>query len=492
MRLSASFLGFLVIASTGIDAFTTPNVSRPLSTRISQGSSYCGVPTFLASATSSSVSEERTPEEEAFFARTEQLCEERNLKLAKVKNARDLASVKECPIKPHRLYRMGRVSDATEADLHLLNDEIGIRTLVDLRSPTELKEDVTLERDEVYGEFRSLIWDERDNGSVKELREGEPRIKKKRSKNIMGHVRELVDGAKKGVDAATHGDEDTKGVQEFYVAAADLANASECEGECDDEDTLVIKDETANALLQDYGLEENDNNCPPGDEDCRRKNKRFVQKYAPNTIADDKSRGTRKERHFVSIMNELKYVRGTLSKVRKRDIAKTIIKSPGAVVSKRVRSSIKSPFLDKINGGGLPMLNDLLSRYGAPGIKYVLDLCKDKNRHPVAFYCTAGKDRTGMIAAIILAALGVPDEDIVEDYSLSANVYAEMGDNQAMVGALSQRSLDPKTFLGAPPQVMRDTIKNMRETYGSVEGYLDFIGFDENDRKELREALLSD
>ncbi len=488
MRLSASSLGFLVIASTCIDAFTTPNVSRFPSTGVSHGSSCYDVPTFLASATSS-VSEERTPEEEAFFAKTEQLCEERNLKLAKVKNARDLASVKESPIKPHRIYRMGRVSDATEADLHLLNDEIGIRTLVDLRSPTELKDDLTLERDEVYGEFRSLIWDERDNGSVKELREGEPRIKKKRSKkNILGHVRELVDGAKKGADAATHSSEGT----EFYVSATDLANASECEGDCDEDDTLIIKDETANALLQDYGLEENDNNCPPGDEDCKRKNKRFVKKYAPDTIADDESRGTRKERHFVSIMNELKYVRGTLSKVRKRDIAKTIIKSPGAVVSKRVRSSIKGPFLDKINGGGLPMLNDLLSRYGAPGIKYVLDLCKDKKRHPVAFYCTAGKDRTGMIAAIILAALGVPDEDIVEDYSLSANVYAEMGDNQAMVGALSQRSLDPKTFLGAPPQVMRDTIKNMRETYGSVEGYLDFIGFDENDRKELREALLSD
>mmetsp|Transcript_1937 Transcript_1937/g.2338 ORF Transcript_1937/g.2338 Transcript_1937/m.2338 type:complete len:210 (-) Transcript_1937:150-779(-) len=207
-------------------------------------------------------------------------------------------------------------------------------------------------------------------------------------------------------------------------------------------------------------------------------------------MVQDETRAGVKERHFVSIMNEMKYVKGTLSKVRKRDLAKAIIKSPGAIVSKRVRSSCKDVFLSRINAGGLHMLNELMLKYGAPGIRYVLDLCKDKSRYPIAFYCTAGKDRTGMIAAIILSAAGVPDEDIVEDYSLSANVYAEMNDHKAMVGALSQRNLDAKTFLCAPPEVMRDTLNNIRSTYGSMEGYLDYIGFNEEDRKQLRSALL--
>jgi|EP00985_Skeletonema_marinoi_P008418 hypothetical protein len=210
---------------------------------------------------------------------------------------------------------------------------------------------------------------------------------------------------------------------------------------------------------------------------------------ASKLLEESSRRKDRKERHFVSIMNELKYVRGTLSKLRKRDIAGTILKAPSTIVSKSARENIKKPFLEEINGGGLPMLNDLLLRFGAPGIKYVLDLISDKNRHPVAFYCTAGKDRTGMIAAIILALLGAEDDAIVEDYSLSANVYAEMNDHKAMVGALSQRSLDAKTFLGAPPQVMKDTLKNIRDTYGSVEGYLDFIGFDEKSRQRLKYAL---
>jgi len=36
---------------------------------------------------------------------------------------------------------------------------------------------------------------------------------------------------------------------------------------------------------------------------------------------------------------------------------------------------------------------------------------------------------------------------------------------------------------------MKDTLKNIRDTYGSVEGYLDFIGFDEKSRQRLKYAL---
>ena len=138
------------------------------------------------------------------------------------------------------------------------------------------------------------------------------------------------------------------------------------------------------------------------------------------------------------------------------------------------------------------MLNELMLRFGAPGIKHVLDLISDANRHPLAFYCTAGKDRTGMIAAIILALLGTADDAIVEDYSLSANVYAEMDDHKAMVGALSQRHLNATTFLGAPAYVMEDTLKNIRNLYGSVEDYLDFIGFHKESRERLIHVLTKD
>ena len=376
-----------------------------------------------SSSSSDAAATSLTPEEEEFLQNCETLCTERNLPLQKVKNCRDLSSVRNSPIKPNRIYRMGRLSDATETDIELLLNQVNLTTIVDLRSPTELKDDPTLFREAVFANFSNLVWKEQGrgrDGCVKELPLGKSPVKFRTSEG-----------------GSAHGDDDRQAIL--------------------DEEMCIPCSEDPNAFQPPHIR-------PPH----------------------------KKERIFVSMMNEWKYVKGTASKLRKRDITKAIMKSPGALVSRRVRSSIKKPFLDEINDGGLPMLNELLLRFGAPGIKYVLELCSDATRHPIAFHCTAGKDRTGVITAIILGLCGVPPEDIVEDYSLSANVYAQMNDHKAMVGALSQRNLDPKTFLGAPPSVMREILEAINENYGSVQGYCDWIGFGPEKQKKLVEACTSE
>ena len=386
--------------------------------------------------------------EEIFLQRCQQLCRERNLPLEKVKNARDLASVQNSPVLPNRIWRMGRLSDATAADVQLLLRELNIRTLVDLRSPTELKDDPTLLRDAVFQNFTDIVWKEqgmRGNGCLRRLEKGEGPVKKRFWKKNKHYS---YDDYQEEEDDASTVDIPSGIISPGYPLAYDASDDQLFEQEEEEEECTTL-------------------DCP-----------------------DEVSTANRRERHFVSLMNEFKYVKGTVSKLRKRDITKAILKSPGAVVSRRMRASLKKPFLDEINDGGLPMLNELLLRFGAPGIKYVLELCADANRHPIAFYCTAGKDRTGMIAAIILSLCGSDPEDIVEDYTLSANVYAEMNDHKAMVGALSQRNLDPKTFLGAPASVMRDTLRIIRENYGSVEGYCNWIGFGPDQQEKLRNACM--
>lgn len=374
---------------------------------------YCKLPTQLYSSQSTKsipdISIVQTNEEEVKFKEgIKQLCEERNISFDKVKNARDLCSTNQSPIKAGRAYRMGKVSSATLRDTELLLNKIGIKTLIDLRSPTELKEDPELNKESVFKDFTSLVWNE--HGKVTEVTSRKP--------------------SKKGINYDSVDSDVKKKIMKY-------------------------KESLKRAIQFDR---------------------------VPN----------RKERHFVSLINELKYIKGTLRKLRKRDLAKALIQSPGAIVSRRVRLRVKEVFLAEINQGGLPMLNELLLKMGAPGIRHVLDLIADKNRHPIAMYCTAGKDRTGVIAAIVLSIVGVSEEDIVEDYSLSANVYAEINDHTAMVGALSQRNLNPKTFLGAPPYVMRDTLANINKNYGGVNGYLDWIGFKENDREKLKMALIDD
>ena len=361
---------------------------------------------------------------EEFLKRTAALCQERNIKFDKIKNARDLASVRNSPIKPNRVYRMGKLSSATARDIELALDDsctlenaLHIRTIIDLRSPTELKEDEELHRREVFGKFTTMDWEEG-----------------KRTKYL-----------------------------------SNSGNAKHF-----------------NAHITERGM----NSPLPVIKRKLRKSKGgdILQETCYEGRSCDES-PTRKERHFVSLMNEFKYVRGVVTKIRKRDLARVLLKSPGALWSRRVRAACKDVFLDEINDGGLPMLNELMLRMGAAGIRYVLEVVSDPDRYPVAFHCTAGKDRTGILSAIILRLVGVPDEDIIEDYSLSANVYAEINDHKAMVGALSQRNLNPKTFLGAPPQVMRDTLESIRETYGSVEGYCDWIGFGPEWREKLRHNL---
>mmetsp|Transcript_46735 Transcript_46735/g.69124 ORF Transcript_46735/g.69124 Transcript_46735/m.69124 type:complete len:460 (-) Transcript_46735:94-1473(-) len=371
---------------------------------------------------------EQTPEELEYLALAEKLCGERNVPFDCIKNARDLSSVNHSPIKANRVFRTGMVSGSTEKDIKLCNDEIQIRTLIDLRSPTEWKEDANLHKEDVYGDYVTMLW------------------KEARSTHYVSNVH----------NSKQYGIVEEKGLNAKTKTEKIGKDCKDCEDTVGDDE---VTKEGSDSTITDV------------------------------EVAAEESTKPRKERHFVSLMDEFKYVRGTLSKLGKRDIAKALLKSPGAIVSKRVRTSVKDVFLNEINDGGLPMLNELMLRLGAPGIKYVLEMCADTSRHPIAFYCTAGKDRTGIIAAIILSVVGVPDEDIVEDYSLSANVYAQINDHKAMVGALSQRNLNAKTFLGAPPQVMRDTLARIREEYGSVEGYCDWIGFDEESRERLRKAL---
>lgn len=297
-----------------------------------------------------------------------------------IKNARDLSSADESFIRPNKLYRTGMLSNASPEDAVKITSGLSLKTLVDLRSLTELKTDDGLNTNPVFDDFTDIKW-----SSVRSARE----VKSK-------------------------------------------------------------------------------------------------EKYDGKSEAS----ANRKERHFVSLMDEKKYVVGTFQRIQKRKIAKLAVTAPTTVVSRRMRSKAKKVFLDAINGGGLPMMNELILQMAAKGIRYVLMLCADTSRHPVAFYCTAGKDRTGIITAIILAACGVSDEKIVEDYAISANVYKEIGDHKAMVGALKQRDLNPDVFLGAPAEVMAETLTTIRDGYGSIEGYCDFIGFDEADRERLKQAIM--
>lgn len=100
----------------------------------------------------------------------------------------------------------------------------------------------------------------------------------------------------------------------------------------------------------------------------------------------------------------------------------------------------------------------------------------DADSLPTVVHCTAGKDRTGFAAALILLALGVPEETVFEDYMLTnqyrANFY---GFVLRWVSLYSFFRTDPDDLvplLEARPEYLRESLDAIREGYGSVDEYL--------------------
>jgi len=83
----------------------------------------------------------------------------------------------------------------------------------------------------------------------------------------------------------------------------------------------------------------------------------------------------------------------------------------------------------------------------------------------ILFNCTAGKDRTGMTAMLLLGLAGVCEEDIIEDYSYSH----ELQDCIIIPGF-------PKFLFYSKPETMRATIDMLNRDFGGITGYLEHIG----------------
>ena len=120
-----------------------------------------------------------------------------------------------------------------------------------------------------------------------------------------------------------------------------------------------------------------------------------------------------------------------------------------------------------------------------------LELIADRNNHPLVFHCRVGKDRTGVLAAMLLAAAGVMDEDVIHDYALSAPFMPAIRDRTRNDPAIPMEARDlPDFHWGASAESMARFLALLRGEYGSVAGYLEAHGADSSLPQRLKEALL--
>jgi protein-tyrosine phosphatase len=134
----------------------------------------------------------------------------------------------------------------------------------------------------------------------------------------------------------------------------------------------------------------------------------------------------------------------------------------------------------------------LLEQFG-PTFGQVIGHAADPANHPVVFHCTAGKDRTGLMAMLLLGALGVSDDDIVTDYELTTH-YRSNKRLAVLAPELEKAGVDLEDvlpYLTARAPVMAATIERLRRDYGSIEAFLTArAGVDSDTLDSLRAELL--
>ncbi len=127
-------------------------------------------------------------------------------------------------------------------------------------------------------------------------------------------------------------------------------------------------------------------------------------------------------------------------------------------------------------------LNDLLASDSACINQYkdFFGLLQNPEHAPLLFHCTAGKDRTGMGAALILFALNVDEETIFEDY-LSSNKYLE-----TKYQSYLEQYPQLEALFGVKREFLQTGIDRIKADHGSIENYLtNVLGVDIPKFREL-------
>lgn len=150
------------------------------------------------------------------------------------------------------------------------------------------------------------------------------------------------------------------------------------------------------------------------------------------------------------------------------------------------------------SAGYVRAYSEILSEGAKKAYRLVFEHIRDKPDEPLLFHCMGGKDRTGCFSALCLRLAGVIDDEmIVKEYALTKDGLFRL--NQMFMVMLQQSPAFAENpegtakMLSSEPEYMRDTLKYLDETYGSVEGYMrDAVKFSDEDIEKIKRNLRSE
>jgi len=107
----------------------------------------------------------------------------------------------------------------------------------------------------------------------------------------------------------------------------------------------------------------------------------------------------------------------------------------------------------------------------------------------VLIHCTAGKDRTGVVSALLLLIAGVANADVVSDYALTASAEGLINQLRSRAIAAGGTPEHVERVLASTPETMETMLAHLDQHYGGIAAYLTGIGLTVAEVEALQRRL---
>jgi protein-tyrosine phosphatase len=145
----------------------------------------------------------------------------------------------------------------------------------------------------------------------------------------------------------------------------------------------------------------------------------------------------------------------------------------------------------------------MIAEVGPPSYQKLMELVLDESNWPILIHCNAGKDRAGVAVTLILEALGVDRETIMEEFLLTNEVGRT--EKKAMILAKESKNFGSIRRLGRGPsasawfpivgvqaEMLEAFYTSVEEQYGSMDAFLTELGVDQEARSMLIASLTTE
>lgn len=159
-----------------------------------------------------------------------------------------------------------------------------------------------------------------------------------------------------------------------------------------------------------------------------------------------------------------------------------------------VRISL-SPFSPEIDWANLQLQERYVEMLheGGESMRTIFGWLASSASGACVFHCTGGKDRTGVVAAVLLRVLGVSRDDVIADYAVSEKNLRSVLESYR--DEMIRQGMDDAAIAyltSSPPERMERTLAELDRIWGSPESYLQSVGVNADVINRLRASLLED